>query len=266
MKRESGFIQFVLLFLVLMSVIGVSIFFVNKSATNTILPTPKPSETAQFKHPAFFAKRGFSESEVWMPGIGVAYPKELKLIADKNLIGFQCENRYDADSDGVFKHWGLPINDDNSQSFTTFSDSKLISLLTLKAKEVENIHNSSTLSSIQICNTAEDRRIVIYTVFKHGGGVGQDTYISYLKDDGSLEKEAYLPIEDTAYFSCFKPLLLTTKQVLYMSCAGGDGGSGSASIYKVDLQSSNVSLLVKCETLSADESGNVQKKCTDPSI
>lgn len=262
MKRESGFVQFLLLFVILLLAVGVSFLYVTQKPSTVQQTATQSMPLAQMKHPAVFPKRAFDEASAWITSSGKDYPREIKSIADKDLIGFQCGSRYDSDFNGAFQHSGLPISGDYNYTITTFSDTHLISVLTEKAKKAEAEHSTGPLASIQVCNTEEDRQFVVYGIQNHGGGAGQDIYVSYLKEDGSLEKETYLPVGGAPYFGCFKPLMLTTEHVLYMSCGGGDGGFSSMSLYTFDLKTSKVNLLMKCDSTSS-ESGTTEEKCSE---
>jgi hypothetical protein len=145
---------------------------------------------------------------------------------------------------------------------TTFSDNQLIAQLKARAEYAREKFNTRDLNSIQICNTEEDRQFVIYGISNQGGGSGDDVYVSYIKADGTLDKETRIPQDNSPYFGCFGPLVLTTKQVLYMDCGGGDGGYGAASIYKLNLNDSTSVQVIKC-TSTITEDGQSNLECSD---
>jgi hypothetical protein len=214
-----------------------------KSATqyhqtlNQILSTFKftdtnPTSTTQLPKKYFLPSDMFFDQN--------KYPSELTTLADTDLIGFTCSNKFSRQVDGKFSAYI-----ESSQQQEPLTDQDALSLLA-------TIGQKTKVDAVTICSLDTGRKLFSYEILANGGGAGSNVYYGLLSGV-SLSTTAVVPIENGPYFTCFDILAITKTGNIYVNCGAGDGGFGSKSLYKLNINTGgNAILLLKCTSITED--------------
>jgi hypothetical protein len=150
-------------------------------------------------------------------------PPEIANLADAELVGLDCTE--------VFQNEG-------EQSLT---DPQLLEFIT---------ENPST-SVISRCTTQNNETILHYEIHG-GGGINNIAYFAQLTTEGQLTAPVAIQNDGVPYFTCDLPYALTSSNVLYFHCVGGDGELAQVSAYKIDFNTKIATLLQKCRSVSGE--------------
>ena len=218
--------------------------------SQTPISTPAPISSPAMRN---YPKRLFDVSSKWIAG--VKYPSEVTDVQEQNLIGLKCSAYYQS-TDGVAYE---ALIDGDPQKLT---DQTLIGLI---KKTGSNIGKS--VSAAFYCEPNEGAILYEYETQAGGGGTGNVAHINLVSADGSIEKVTEIPYDGAAYFACRKPLQLTSANIFYIECGGGDGGGGAASVYSIDLNDKKQSQVLYCsahvdtDNLQADGTPGTKVEC-----
>jgi len=176
------------------------------------------------------------------------YPNEIVSIENKDLVGMKCSPEYVRQVGGEY-------------TLGTDPESKLkdISLLGMVNNLNKTVSNNY-IAAFTVCDTEDRMRIVEYEIWGGGGGSKNVAYFGLINKDNSIEEIERIDTDGSPYFTCDIPLQLTSLDLLYYECRGGDGGSGSASIYKIDLNKKTSIRILKCDS-SANPNGKPFLQC-----
>lgn len=207
-----------------------------------VSPTPSSQSIVNSE----YSKRHFSTNDKFF-GDSVNYPQEILSFKDSDLVGFNCGPKYSRQIDGSL------VAIQNNSPNQTLTDKSLTSLLDGNGAKLTTQSTDNPISSATICNTENNQKILNFEITQHGGGAGSDNFYGYLTPQYTVPNIANVPMESVAYFGCSDILAITKSNYLYAVCGGGDGPSGSKSIYKVNLnQNSTAMLLYKCTSAPSD--------------
>lgn len=173
------------------------------------------------------------------------FPLELTNLSDDQLQAIKCSPRYDKNDQGQFVATNI---DDHSEIELT--DPRLKAILT----------GNTSITAISLCETEAGETLVHYEIGAGGGGMQTVAYFGLLDADSNLDQTIDIPADDAPYFNCTQPLALTTNNIFYYGCGGGDGGFSQATIYKIDISTHQAAQLAKC-TSTADGTGNSTSEC-----
>ena len=154
------------------------------------------------------------------------YPSELVDIEEDSLLGIRCsQQQYVRQMDKWYSDYDNKIE---------LKDTNLLRLIESASTDLKGSKTDSFIF-FSSCATENGGTIVKYEKWAGGGGSRNVAYFGVVNASGNVERVTSIKSDGIPYFTCNKPLELTTSNVLYYECGGGDGGSGSASIYKIDL-------------------------------
>lgn len=231
-------------FLVLFSatlLLLVGIYFLlqkQSSVSNTKLG--RDEKTAYLKR-QFDVNKNFFNTE--------PYPNELITIENKDLLGMKCLPEYVRQVGGEYTLGTDPEFE--------LKDVSLLGIINNLNKTVVDNY----IAAFAVCDTENMMRIVEYEVWGGGGGSKNVAYFGVVNTSDNIETVTSIKNDGSAYFTCNNPLQLTVSNVLYYGCGGGDGGSGSASIYKIDLNKQLVTRVIKCDS-STNPNGKPFLQCS----
>ncbi len=166
------------------------------------------------------------------------FPTEMSAIADSQLIGLRCSGYYYSDYEGKYltevpSSVGKPVE---------MTDPLFLSIT----------KNDPKIAAILSCSTQSGATIVYYELQegKSGGGGGMSTvaHFALVNAAGTLKDIAVIPNDGAPYFTCRSPYMLTTSNILYWGCGGGDGGFGQSSIYAINTVTATVRRVFKCSS------------------
>lgn len=233
MKKFVGMKFFTLLFIAFLFFVG---FYIVSSRQQTSSGT------------VAFSKRQFDISSKFY--LTQNYPSELIDIKEDNLLGMNCSQQYVRQMDKWYSDYDNKIE---------VKDANLLRLIESAPTELKGSKTDSFVF-FNSCALENGGIIVKYEKWIGGGGFRNVAHFGIANASGNVEKIASIENDGAPYFTCNKPLQLTTSNVLYYSCGGGDGGSGSASIYKIDLNKKTITRIIKCDS-SANPNGKPFLQC-----
>jgi hypothetical protein len=197
-----------------------------------------------------FSKRLFEVGDNFFPE--TAFPAELTSLTDDQLVGIQCTDRYQDSGERKFVAY-------LSQETKLLTDPTLLSF----------IETHPTASRVTRCETTTGQSIIEYDIEAGGGGSGSVAYFDWISAQGTLIKTVSIPNDGAPYFGCFPPYALTTGNLFYYGCGGGDGGFGQTTLYKIDLNAGSAQLLLRCtstaESSAEDPNGGSKIECNQTS-
>lgn len=212
-------------------------------ATPTISSNTTTNPNAGLQYP----KRNFTATDKISNEI--QYPAEITGLKDSDLIGMNCGPKFFKEADGSF----IAVLDNNQRQ--PLADQNLLSFADNIQRNI-NPSSKSSIISLMTCKTENNKTIISYEITPGMGGAGSNVYFGFLMPDYSAPVISVVPIENGPYFNCFKTLALTNTGLLYADCGAGDGGFGSESLYRINLnQSSNAVLLFKCTSVASSVEG-----------
>lgn len=177
-----------------------------------------------------------------------AYPSEITNITDDNLVGMKCGDSYSRQIDGSYVSFAGSKQAKNA-------DSEILNLVKMAEKTID----TQQVDAIMSCHAADNRIIIVYHTLGGGGGSKNVAHFGLVNDD-NVKKITSISNYGTPYFVCNEPLQLTTSNILYYACGGGDSNVGSSTIYKIDLSADSYSSVLQCSS-SGDETGKVTVSC-----
>lgn len=157
-------------------------------------------------------------------------PTEIVNLKDNQLVDISCSPIYDYDSAGKYIAYL-----DNSKTL------ELTDPILLKITR-----SNSSISNISSCKTYDGKIIVQYLIAAGGGGAGNTSYFGFANSNGELEETIKIVNDGAPYFGCGRPFALTTNNMFYYGCSGGDGGFSQASVYKINMTTLQATKLIKC--------------------
>jgi hypothetical protein len=205
--------------------------------TPSLTPTPTEDHATVYKTRFYNPKDKLYERQ--------PYPNELISVNESDLIPLSCSDTYTFDGQMYYDNNGKPQHDRKILDYK---------------KVIESKHKGMTLSSLKICNSPGDQKIILMSALGPcGGGCTGIPYVGTLSSQGVLKETEAIHV-DAAYFQCNAPLQLTLDNVFYFGCGGGDGPGGSVSIYRTSLNTFALKQLAKCDA-GVDENGKSYVKC-----
>ena len=233
------------------------------SVTPSDSPSALPSETIVPKSTMTAAvdtkkylNRFFNPAESWFREGGEKYPTELTQIESSGLIPLSCTpvmTATDSSGDIVYQYYNeeTKLND-------TLTDSVYLNYID-QLNKINTTKTTTQINEIVFCSTKEETAFIMYGLGPCGGGCSGIPYVAVAKNSKVSEVGK---IEDNmAYFGCREPLQLTKDAIFYFRCGGGDGPSGSASIFKLSLDDLKLSRLRYClSSIDAEEKPFTQCK------
>ncbi len=239
MKSFRGTKFFALLFITFLFLTGIYFLLPKQSS---VFPT-KPG---QERKEAAYSKRQFDINKNFFQA--QPYPNELISIGNRDLVGMKCSPEYVRQAGGEYTLGTDPESE--------LKDVSLLGIITNLNKTIVDNY----IAAFTACDTEDMMRIVEYEIWGGGGGSKNVAYFGVVNASGTVEEVTSIKNDGTPYFTCDIPLQLTSLDLLYYECRGGDGGSGSASIYKIDLNKKLVTRVIKCDS-SANLNGNPTLQC-----
>lgn len=229
---------FALIFIAFLFLAGIYFLLPKQSSVS---PTKQGQEgKAAYSKRQFDVNKNFFNTE--------SYPNELIAIENKDLVGMKCSPEYVRQVGGEYT---LGTNPESK-----LEDVSLLGIITNLNKTIVNNY----IAVFTMCDTENGMRIIEYETWSGGGGLGNTAYFGIVKDARDIEEITSIKNDGIPYFTCNRPLELTTSNILYYGCGGGDGGSGSASIYKIDLNNKTSTRIIKCDS-SANPNGKPLLQC-----
>lgn len=167
------------------------------------------------------------------------YPQELTGWKDDQLTPMACTRNYSPSDTG-----GYGAYDERAQRGVVLTDKALLSYIqTLKEK-----YKGHTINEVWTCAPKDQNTIIMYSLGPCGGGCSGNPYIGVINSSGNIREVGAINYT-AAYFGCRQPLQLTTQgNNFYVGCGGGDGGAGSASIYRLSLNTLKLARIRYCES------------------
>lgn len=212
-------------------------------------PTPSSVDLLTFPEKKF-KKRLFNVNDNLYGNIGM-YPEELRTISENDLIPLFCYNLKPDDKPGIYYY-----SDNEYKDQGLLVDKKLQDLFKQLSIPTDPIN-----TILGICE-AEDGRLIVRNEIQGGGGGGQNKALFYVFDTtNKLNYVTTIPNDGAAYFTCIWPLQLTKTNFLYYGCGGGDGPSGSRSIYQINLNNNTNAGIYKCGTYYDEAKKEINEKC-----
>lgn len=179
-----------------------------------------------------------------------SYPSELVNLKEDNLLGFSCSQQYVRQMDKWYSDYDNRIE---------LKDAKLLRLIESVPTDLKGSKTDSFVFFVS-CAIENGGTIVKYEKWAGGGGSRNIVYFGVINTSGSVGEVTSIKNDGTPYFTCNKPLQLTASNILYYGCGGGDGGSGSAAIYKIDLNNKSITRILKCDS-SVNPNGKPLLEC-----
>lgn len=178
-----------------------------------------------------------------------AYPSEITNISADNLVGMKCGDSYTRQIDGSFTSYAGSKQAKNANS-------EILNLVEMAKKTIgeEQVH------AIMSCHTSNNKIILTYHTLGGGGGSKNVAHFALVSSNEIISKIVSIPNYGIAYFGCNKPLQLTTSNLLYYECGGGDSNTGSNAIYKIDLNNYSYFSVLQCFS-SGSETGAITTSC-----
>lgn len=202
----------------------------------------------QDKKSVVYSKRQFDTNSKFY--LTQSYPLELVNIKEDNLLGMNCSQQYVRQMDKWYSDYDNKIE---------IKDANLLRLIESAPTDLKGSKTDSFVF-FALCVIENGGTIVKYEKWAGGGGSRNIVYFGMVNASGSVEKITSINTDGTVGFTCNMPLQFTRSNILYYSCGGGDGGSGSASIYKVDLNKKTNTRVLKCNS-SANPTGKPFLEC-----
>ncbi len=229
-------------------------FFPSRQPETTYLPAPTPLCHSPIEPQEGWLKKQFSNDSKFVENID--YPKELTDICDNQLISMGCGFPYIRQANGNYTY---------TETVKEGSNTKSTSLTVTQEDTLDNIHRLSrmlpgeSIDKVRFCLLQNKDIIAVYEHWAGGGGSKNTSYLATLAAEGGVIEFGSIPNPGIAYFTCDQPLLLT-ESALFLECRGGDGPSGSKTIYKIDRKTKEAKNVLQCDFLS-DESGKITTSC-----
>jgi hypothetical protein len=207
--------------------------------------TPSPSPTIMnIPEVKEYKTRFYNTSDMFFDK--EPYPAELISAPDSQLTPMYCSLTYTNYGKDFYAH------DRVTQQSVRLTDPNLIDFM----KFVTQNNKDATVLEFFTCTPKEGKTIVVYNLGPCGGGCSGIPHIGIVGKSGI--QEAGTINVDTAYFGC-SPLQLSNDS-FYLHCSGGDGAAGSASIYKLSLNTLTITRMKRCDS-GIDETGKQYSTC-----
>jgi hypothetical protein len=177
------------------------------------------------------------------------YSNRVLDIPENDLDKFSC-------SETIYEiSWKKPdTGNDELNNYITLLKPRIEKGFKDKEAYFENI------SSIFICKTTENKKIINYELHAGEGGMKNSSFF------GEIINNEFVPIVTIpnnlgSYFACTKILQVEKSGAFYVRCGGGDGGFGAEVIYKIDPSLKEYKQVVKCATAQTQISEEIFIKC-----
>jgi hypothetical protein len=222
-----------------------------KNYVDQILSTFKFSDTSPTSQ---FPKKYFQSTDMFLDQY--KYPSELINLADTELVGFICSKKFSRDVEGKYTAYI-----EGSQQKELLTDHDVLPLLSTLEQKAKQEMSRNSMEAATVCSLDTGKKLLSYEISPGGGGAGSNVYFGILS--GSfLSTTSVIPMENGPYFTCSDVLAITKTGIMYVICGAGDGGFGSKSLYKLNLNAGGTAtLLYKCTSLSANEGGKETITC-----
>lgn len=233
------------------------------NAENQRLSSVNPSPTIAKEPlavPEIYKKRQFVTSDAWIPNI--KYPNEITNVTEEKLEDLSCR---------VYTVFGT----DQSQKDYIYTDESTKQNVSLESDSVslgiyqELKKKSIPLHDLLVCKKYDGSALVGYTEASQtpGGGNPFTTHYLVVSFEERNVPLVSLPYKNYAYYSCVTPLQLTTDNIYYVSCGGGEGGgcNSARDIYKIDLSAHTHSEILSCSTSQQAVVDGCKTTCSEPS-
>lgn len=166
------------------------------------------------------------------------YPSELVNIKEDNLLGMNCSQQYVHQMGTWYSDYDKKIE---------IKDANLLRLIESAPTDLKGFETDSFVF-FAFCAIENGGTVVKYEKLAGGGGSRNIVYFGMANAIGSVEEVTSIKTDGSVGFTCNMPLQFTRSNMLYYSCGGGDGGSGSASIYKIDINNKTNTRIIKCDS------------------
>lgn len=236
-------------------------------APTIIAPLPAPTPSTLVLMPEFI-KKTFSADEKFFADF--PYPKEIVANTKGDLLAMQCIDYYCGDNNGSatcsysppidrskdpknYEHVSYEIKQPSVLALAKqlLQDYRLVIDPQLQQRRLEAIliHNPGGSSEakritnslrINSCQTQTGKTLVTY-----GPTDGGDLIrMAVMNEAGAFEYSTTLA--DGLFVASCSVLQVTNTGIAYVECGGGDGPSGGAQLYKVDLNKKAVQKILDC--------------------
>ena len=179
--------------------------------------------------PTKFTKRTFDPKREIYPGYSL--PGEITNIAEKELVGFNCDGPYTSTSDGLYL-WSLQLDGETY---------------------LKGVGYQQPAAYITYCLTETGGKYLLVGQPMPGGGAGSDTYIMDLNHGIGGPLGGLVKSEPWPYFGC-SSILQITSDAMYVFCSAGDGGFSGQAVYKKKLSTGEVTPLIRCTNTAQPDS------------
>lgn len=240
--KNFGGSKFFLLGVILISLVGIYFTFFKNQISSGF---PKNTQKGEAK---IYSKRQFDINSKFY--LTQSYPSELIDVKEDNLLGMNCSQQYVRKTDIWYSDYDNKIE---------LKDANLLRLIESASTELKGSKTDSFIF-FTFCAIENGETIVKYERWAGGGGSQNVVYFGVVNESGNVEEVTRMNTDGTVGFTCNMPLQLTSSNILYYGCGGGDGASGSASIYKIDLNNKISTRIIKCDS-SASPNGKPFLKC-----
>lgn len=222
--------KFFVLFLIATLVLAGIYIFSSRQQNSSGLPTNN-----QNKKSVVFSKRQFDINSKFY--LTQNYPPELNIKED-NLLGIGCSQQYVRQKDKWYSDYDKKIE---------IKDANLLHLIDSAPVALKGSDTDSFIF-FTYCSIENGGTVAKYEKQTGGGGSRNVVFFGVMNASGNIEEVTNIKNNGTPYFTCNKPLEFTTSNIFYYGCEGGDGGSGSASIYKIDLDNRISTRIIECDS------------------
>lgn len=236
MSSQKGFLPIHFGVVVLIILVALGAYYLgtkqnNRSELSSVESSPA---TNTIDVPAGYKTRYFNLSGKFY--FDQEYPTELTQISENSLIPMSCTPKYSRYGE-TFSHY-----DKNTEENIITSDESLLHIIQL----INDKYGKDRLSEIFSCTPKDGDPIIIYSLEPCGGGCIGIPYLGVVEGSEINEMTKIDEVDKPAYFGCRQPLQLTKDNVFYFECGGGDGPSGSGSIFKYSLVDQKLSRIKRC--------------------
>ncbi len=168
---------------------------------------------------------------------GNPYPSEISMLKDEELVQISCSTKYMKQIGGIYSDSsGEAISNDTVNNiFESYNKGKT---------------DADWIAAGFLC-TSESTTVLVYEIWKGGGGLENAAYVSKVDAKGVLTSPIRIVSNGAPYFGCSEPIALTKDDQFYLSCLGGDGQYGKKSLYQVDMGGASVKKLIEYESSSS---------------
>lgn len=247
MQKGFGLIVFIGVICILLLVAGGGFWLGRKSIILYPVSNITPQDPQSSVAPTKFTKRTFDPKREMYPGYSL--PGEITNIAEKELVGFNCDGPYRSTSDGLYL-WSLQLDGETYlKPFPSDLTTEVYNLNTY----LKRVGYQQPAAYITYCLTETGGKYLLVGQPMPGGGAGSDTYIMDLNHGIGGPLSGLVKSEPWPYFGC-SSILQITSDAMYVFCSAGDGGFSGQAVYKKKLSTGEVTPLIRCTNTAQPDS------------